>query len=444
MLDEYEKVIRDTVYGYIGITEEQLALIELSEFQRLRRISQLSFADLVYPNATHNRFSHSVGVMHLGRIISRYLETSKIGKEIGLSGIDYESIVWAGLLHDIGHLPFSHACEPAFAYFIDESNDWKDYHVKIGLQIIQDSTFGIKDIIGGDIPKKITTLIGKSNTNHSLLQEVMTGVCSVDRLDYLKRDAHHAGTPEYAIIDTNRILTSVTYFPTDIYLSPIFKKKGLYALEGAILSYFYMYRAIYFHHAVRAAYLLFQDIIWDAFEKHGLKDKIGNLFDPEFWCSFDDHRFLSLLYSIKELRPKLEQLVFRKLPKMIPTEKIRGTNITRIYRFIAERPYNEKISKERIITEGLRKNYPKLEMVLLDSPIIIPYPHSLFAEKIVYIWDKDMQDPVNAATYAPYLASLQDASEKQLSARVYVYPESLRENDKFINDLNSIIVEVLR
>lgn len=263
-------------------------------------------------------------------------------------------------------------------------------------------------------------------------------------LDYLKRDAHHAGTPEYAIIDTDRILTSVTYFPTDIYLSPIFKKKGLYALEGAILSYFYMYRAIYFHHTVRAAYLLFQDIIWDAFEKHGLKDKIENLFDPEFWYSFDDHRFLSLLYSIKELRPKLEQLVFRKLPKMIPTEKIRGTNITRIYRFIAERPYNEKISKERIITEELRKNYPKLEMVLLDSPIIIPYPHSLFAEKIVYIWDKDMQDPINAATYAPYLASLQDASEKQLSARVYVYPESLRENDKFINDLNSIIVEVLR
>ncbi len=72
MSDEYEKVIRDTVYGYVGITVEQLALMELSVFQRLRRISQLSFADLAYPNAMHNRFSHSVGVMHLGSIISRY------------------------------------------------------------------------------------------------------------------------------------------------------------------------------------------------------------------------------------------------------------------------------------------------------------------------------------------------------------------------------------
>jgi len=54
---EYEKVIRDPIHGYIGISKEQFKLIELPVFQRLRRISQLSFADLVYPNANHNRFS---------------------------------------------------------------------------------------------------------------------------------------------------------------------------------------------------------------------------------------------------------------------------------------------------------------------------------------------------------------------------------------------------
>lgn len=445
MPDEYEKVIRDTVYGYIGITAEQRALIELPVFQRLRRISQLSFANLVYPNATQNRFSHSLGVMYLGRIVGRYLKTSNIGEEIGLSDIDYESIVWAGLLHDIGHLPFSHVCEPVFAYFIGGSNDWKDYHVKIGLEIIQSSTFGIKEIIGDEIAKKITTIIDKSNSdNHPLLHEAMTGVCSVDRLDYLKRDAYHAGTPEYAIIDTDRILTSMIHFSKDPYISPIFKKKALYALEGAILSYFYMYRAIYYHHAVRAAYVLFQDIIWDAFEKYELKSKIENLFDPEFWHNFDDHRFLSRLYSIEELHPKLEQLVFRKLPKMIPPEKILGINIMRIYRFIEASPYNEKVSKERIITEELRKKYSELEMVLLDSPVVIPYPRSLFAEKSVYVWGEDMDEPLNVATYAPYLASLQDASEKQLAARIYVYPRNLRENGKFIGDLNSIIGEELR
>jgi HD superfamily phosphohydrolase len=184
MLDE--KVIRDPVYGYIRLTSEQCELIKLPVFQRLRRISQLSFADLVYPNATHNRFSHCLGVMHLGRIVSNYLKTSGIGEEIELEDIDYKSIVWAGLLHDIGHLPFSHVCEPAFAHFMDNLTDWKDYHVKLGSEIIHNPEFGIEAVIGEEIAEKVTALISDTNSNtHPLVQKVMTGICSIDRLDYL-------------------------------------------------------------------------------------------------------------------------------------------------------------------------------------------------------------------------------------------------------------------
>jgi len=91
----------------------------------------------------------------------------------------------------------------------------------------------------------------------------MTGICSIDRLDYLKRDAYHAGTPEYAIIDAERILKSLIIYSRDPYIAPVFKKKALYALEGVVLSYFYMYRAIYYHRAVRAAYLfLLQHLLY--------------------------------------------------------------------------------------------------------------------------------------------------------------------------------------
>ncbi|RKX62311.1 MAG: hypothetical protein DRP34_04360 [Thermodesulfobacteriota bacterium] len=138
------KVIRDPIYGYIPITKEQLEVIELPVFQRLRRISQLSFADLVYPNATHTRFTHSLGVAYLAGIVVEYLKTSGIGKEIGLEEIDYEALKWAGLLHDIGHLPFSHVCEPAFAYFIDGTEDWKDYHVKLGINILNEKNLGLR------------------------------------------------------------------------------------------------------------------------------------------------------------------------------------------------------------------------------------------------------------------------------------------------------------
>ncbi len=152
---EYEKLIRDPIYGYIGISKEQRELIELPVFQRLRRISQLSFADLVYPNANHNRFSHTLGIMRLAQMVNDYLITSGIGEEMGLSKKeDYQFVVWAALLHDIGHLPFSHVCEPVFAYFIDNFDDWKDYHVNLGCRIIQEPSFGILSIIGEEPAKK--------------------------------------------------------------------------------------------------------------------------------------------------------------------------------------------------------------------------------------------------------------------------------------------------
>ena len=68
------KVVRDPIYGYVKLEEKQLDIIELPVFQRLRRISQLSFADFVYPNASHNRFSHSLGVFHLADKLCDYLE----------------------------------------------------------------------------------------------------------------------------------------------------------------------------------------------------------------------------------------------------------------------------------------------------------------------------------------------------------------------------------
>lgn len=444
-MTRFAKVIRDPIYGYVGITKQQLGIIELPVFQRLRRVTQLSFCNLVYPDASHTRFAHSLGTMNLSRIVSQYLKISGIGKQAHLTNKDYKAIEWTGLLHDVGHLPFSHVSEPAFAYFIGSTDDWKDYHVKIGIEILQNREFGINKKVPSAILQKVIALIDKdSNEICSLLKEVIGGVCSIDRLDYLRRDAHHAGTPEYAIVDHERILTSITHFPNDPYLAPIFRKKALYALEGAILSYFYMYRAIYYHHAVRAAYLLFQDIIWDAFEKYNLNADVQELYEPECWNYLDDHKFLSLLYSKDELRSKLNQLVFRKLPKEV--KGISTANVGRILRLLGEKVcYKRKVSEERKIVGAMKGKYPTTEMIFLDSPLVIPYPRSLFAERGLYIWDEKRDtEPQNIGQEAPYLPALANASEQQLAARVYVYPGDLREDKKFVEDLNSTIANVLK
>jgi len=437
MNDEYKKVVRDPLYGYIGLTEEQLNVISLSVFQRLRRVSQLSFADFTYPNATHTRFSHSLGVMELARRTVQYLKSSK-------ADIDepyLEALIWAGLLHDIGHFPFSHVFEPAGAEFIEkEGKTWQDFHVRWGKKIIKNSAFGISKIIPNNIIDKVLSLIDKDDKNNpKILRDTMTWFFNIDRLDYLRRDAYHAGTPEYAIIDTDRVISSqISYDDESI---SVYKKKTLYALEGTILSYFYMYRAIYYHHTVRAAYLLFQDILWDAFEKYKIFEGI-DWQDPNFWINFDDHRCLTMLAKNENLSGKLTSLLTRELPKMIKETELSDPNICKVLQLCQEGSYKEKIELERRLQENLQSKWVSLKMLYLDSPILVPYPPTPFVIDYPYIWNGNIHSqPTPFHEEAKYVRHLAEASEK---ARVYVNCvwKSADERQKFIEDLNHEIKQL--
>ena len=102
------KIFNDPVYGFISIPYDIVFdVIEHPYFQRLRRIQQLGLSSLVYPGATHSRFHHSLGAMHL---MSRSLEVLK-SKGHDITEAESEAAVLAILLHDLGHGPFSHALE---------------------------------------------------------------------------------------------------------------------------------------------------------------------------------------------------------------------------------------------------------------------------------------------------------------------------------------------
>ncbi|MEM1599834.1 MAG: HD domain-containing protein, partial [Sulfolobaceae archaeon] len=99
--------IYDEVHGYIKLNDEEAALIDISEFQRLRRIKQTSLAYLVYPGAVHNRFSHSLGAFYLAGILGNRI------KELGMiTDEEIEYLKIASLLHDIGQFPYTHSLEP--------------------------------------------------------------------------------------------------------------------------------------------------------------------------------------------------------------------------------------------------------------------------------------------------------------------------------------------
>ncbi|MDD1766722.1 MAG: HD domain-containing protein, partial [Candidatus Methanomethyliaceae archaeon] len=97
-------MIKDPIHGYVHISNVEKEIIDTLPLQRLRRIRQLVFADLVYPGANHTRFEHSVGVMHLAGILGRSLP-------IKMSEDNIQRVRLAGLFHDLGHGPFSHTFE---------------------------------------------------------------------------------------------------------------------------------------------------------------------------------------------------------------------------------------------------------------------------------------------------------------------------------------------
>ena len=98
------KFVRDSVHGTLTLTEFELKLIDTPPLQRLRRIRQLGFINLIYPGANHTRFEHSIGALYLA---------SRLADSIGLDEDKKSLLRICALLHDVGHGPFSHVSEPA-------------------------------------------------------------------------------------------------------------------------------------------------------------------------------------------------------------------------------------------------------------------------------------------------------------------------------------------
>ena len=96
------KIVRDTVHGNIKLSGVLLELMETPEIQRLNSIHQLGFAYLVYPGAHHSRIEHSLGVSHVAGLMA---------DSLGLNEDEKKLVMSAGLLHDVGHGPYSHTLE---------------------------------------------------------------------------------------------------------------------------------------------------------------------------------------------------------------------------------------------------------------------------------------------------------------------------------------------
>ncbi|MCK5688506.1 HD domain-containing protein [Myxococcota bacterium] len=263
--------IQDPVHGTIEVTPAEIKLIDSMAFQRLRHIKQLGFTELAFPGATHSRYTHSLGAMHMAtRIAERVLGELNLGKE------DFtrlrETVRLAMLFHDLGHAPMSHVSEQVMpqvsALKIDEwgvgdSNrqaSHEDYTVKLLVdseltQLIekQMGDIGVSGarlaaLISGREPPGDKGAFKVDGVNLlPILSQLVSSELDADRMDYLRRDAYYAGVP-YGAFDHEWLVRNITAVQHEGQWVMALLHKGVWAFEDFLLSRYHMFLAVYYHH----------------------------------------------------------------------------------------------------------------------------------------------------------------------------------------------------
>ena len=294
--------IRDPVHGYIKMTEVEKELIDSPFIQRLRRIHQLAGAYLVYPGATHTRFEHVIGTMHVaGQVAEVLANRAEMSQDLT------QEVRIAALLHDVGHGPFSHMYEVVLS---------GKSHEDISQRIILETS--VRDILDrhGFSPKRMSEFaVGRQKAKAPFLNEIIAGSLSADMMDYLPRDSYFTGV-EYGKVDTQRVIDSLHVAGEHLVIDDA----ALYAYEALLLARYEMFKAVYFHRTVRAAELMLARSMQIADEVLGLTD----LSDLSKYLELTDelviHRLVHLGPStaqLKEARRLATDFNDRKLVKCV-------------------------------------------------------------------------------------------------------------------------------
>lgn len=237
-----KRVIRDAIHDYIHVDHLIIwRLINSKEMQRLRRIKQLGGTYQVFQSAEHSRFVHSLGVY---QVVRRMLETECLTNT--LSDYDKLCVMCAGLLHDIGHGPFSHSFEGVF----EENHE--DMTVRMILE--ESEVHDILISLYKQLPQDVASIIQHTHPNRILIQMVSSQL-DADRMDYLLRDSYMSGTT-YGHFDMSRILRTMRIRDGKI----VYKESGVQAIENYILARYHMYWQVYYHPTARSYEHLLQSI----------------------------------------------------------------------------------------------------------------------------------------------------------------------------------------
>ena len=303
--------IKDPLYGYVLFEDNLSLIVDSAPFQRLRRIKQVFGSDFVYPSANHTRFEHSLGVGYLARKIAERMKHVLSEKGDDFTNEDQLSITVAGLLHDIGHGPFSHA----FEGFLSKLHmNHEDFTRKI---ILENLSADIEKLgLDSEIVAEIAAGIDlKKTTDRPFMKQIIGSAVDADKLDYLRRDSYHTGTL-YGFIDVDRIINNMNVYRKQLCI----EEKAKQVLESMILGRTLAFEAIYYHKTSRAAQIIIDKAINCAASDLNLYEIKDNI---SMYLELDDYSMWSLLKRNQKSREYIKMLEERKLLKVV--WEIQGT-----------------------------------------------------------------------------------------------------------------------
>jgi len=367
--------VRDTILEGIACNANEKELINSPLVQRLKWVMQLSLANQVYNGGTHSRFAHSLGAMHTaGEYMEHLFETTPLKTwhfhDIYLTPETIAHFVQlarlCGLLHDVGHGPFSHSFDRIIykkIYGIDDGGHdlARLEHVRCDMLAPYISECGID-------PRELCEVWAPNSTDfhidelirpiYDIIRTIVEGPLGADRIDFTRRDSYHTGMLHLGTIPASRIIqNSMIVFVSGFSgfsetKTPTETKKPT---KKPILSYHHkciedvvrtldgrlnLYSSVYFHKTSMAASLLVEtmmDLVCNAFELVKLTQ------NPLYFKKLNDHKLLGMISEftsyttinykdipkVKSAQRLYDQLMERKLPKM--NHEIRVTDMNTPY-----------------------------------------------------------------------------------------------------------------
>ena len=354
--------IIDPIHDFVRVNSNELKIIDTPVFQRLRRIRQLSGAHLIYPGAQHTRFEHSLGVMHIASMAGHALNEKGI-----VSSDNIQNLRFAGLLHDIGHGPFSHLFEELL-------QKRKMSHEDIGRDIILKTQIG--DLISANgFDKKFITELAFGDSKFQFMNEIISGALSADIMDYLLRDGYFTGA-EHAKIDHNRLTYSLDVYKNKLAL----EKSALVNFETMMISRYQMFKAVYFHKTVRAGEVMLLESMYLAEEELGLSSISLNEY-----LKLTDEVILSRLLNLPERNSKL------RIAKKIATDYLNRNLFKSVFEVSVTGNAITKKHMQSIREEVSKKSKVDINEIFVDSSNTpsIPLSPSKKESKSIIILERD-------------------------------------------------------